>query len=255
MMEGPSRLACADGLDDGPRGPLNETPLPMHDLEEAIACFSEIDTEFSPPAMTKVAYLEQRLRLEEPAVLDARQAAGRRFLLDMLGLLSLPATQGEAQEPPRGWEPAHPYKYLLWLLRRTAQDGLAAAVAGSAGVCDLAAADLAALCRWAALHGLQARELGQIQPNFFTGRAAERVSDARMHPRLWQLAEESSHRSTDYLSMAFRSMAGAEHDEPQGHGRGEALAAVFEQVQAPGPYAHGRWKVFFPEATPPRDDR
>jgi hypothetical protein len=254
-ISGIARLAAHANNPNGNPEPL---ALTAHDLDQVLACFSEIDTESPAQESSKIAYLEQMLRLQEPRHLTESQLSGRRFLLDMLSLMSLLPTGQQAQEVTlKDWHPAHPFKYLIYLLERTSCVELAARVTAIQGIQEFVDADFMALGQWLDRHGIASHELALIQPNFFIGarRAAPVPAENQgLHPNFVALAQASRERNHDYVAEAFlslseplklvqRSMA---LPAPMAHaGRGEAIASIYDTPYDPMAALQTRLKAFF----------
>ena len=223
-----------------PIGNDDSQALTAEDVDEVLACFSEIDTESLVLESNKIAYLEQMLRLQEPRHLSETQLSGRRFLLDMLRRLSLLPTGNQAQaEAIKDWDPSHPLKYLVYLLERTAASALAERVRVVKGIQDFLEMDLMSLGQWIDRHGIDVRELALIQPNFFAGEKAATAAQVQqpIHPQFAALAEESKSRNNDYVAEAFLSKAGpmnlvhkstVQQMNVAEQGRGEALASIYD---------------------------
>jgi hypothetical protein len=204
-----SRLARLASTTNHPIGTEEELATNGHDLGALLDCFSEIDTESKLPERNKIAYLEQLLRLREPRHLTESQARGRRFLLDMLSLLCL-LPEGQTEEAlPQGWDPTLEFKYLVYLLERTAKPVLATQVRQATDITALGETGILALREWLHHNGLDAHELALIQPNFF--RTQKRVetqqNDLRIHPLFAALSKASQERNHDYLTGTFFGMS------------------------------------------------
>ncbi len=236
-------------------------------LDNALDCFSEINTESLTLESNKITYLEQMLRLQEPRHLSETQLSGRRFLLDMLSLMSgLPQRQSTHEAAPvmdLAIEP-HRFKYLIYLLERTTRSELADRVREVSGIHDLQENDLAALGKWLDRYGIDGRELALIQPNFFAGYRKEGMQEAAshgIHPQFAALAQASRERNCDYLAEAFLSLAepmklvpkavGQQGSEANGApktshaGRGEALASIYDTPFDQKAATQTRLKAFF----------
>jgi hypothetical protein len=259
-----SQVAVLAAHPNHPMGNPKQETSAKGDLDKVLDCFSEIDTESLKHEGNKIAYLEQMLRLQEPKHLSETQLSGRRFLLDMLSLMSeLPDRQPthEAAETTIGVGlPQHRFKYLIYLLERTTRDELAARVSEVEGIHDFDASELAALGQWLDRYGIDGRELALIQPNFFGGFRKEGQQESSfqgIHPHFAALAEASRERNCDYLAEAFVSLAeplklvpkaqAQQNSTPStGHqGRGEALASIYDTPFDQKTATQTRLKAFF----------
>lgn len=251
-LSGIARLAARA---DHPIGNPELEGLSTHDLDEVLACFSEIDTESSQES-NKIAYLEQMLRLREPRHLTETQLSGRRFLLDMLSRLSqLPAGEQAQTVALKDWYPSHPYKYLIYLLERTGRHELSATIHHAQGIQSFQESDLIALRQWMDRYGIAAHEVALIQPNFFAVRSKDASSDDQkgIHPQFAALVDSSRERSHDYAEEVF--LGGSERRLIQNplqatealnlEGRGEALASIYEQAFDQQGDNKGHLKAFF----------
>jgi hypothetical protein len=258
MISSYSGLARLAALAKNPTGNSEPPAMSMQALDQVLACFSEIDTESSTRESNKITYLEQMLRLQEPRHLSATQLSGRRFLLDMLRLLSqLPASGQSAREAAPAKDAQPRFQTLVYLLERTARPELAAKVAAIDGVHALDAAELVALVQWMDRYGITGRELALIQPSFFAGTSKvvdERQSSTGIHPQFAALVDSSQRRSTDYLAQAFLSQSeplrlvpkpSVEPPAPASPGIGEALASIFDTPHDAEAATRSRLKAFF----------
>lgn len=236
-----------------------ESALAAQDLGASLDCFSEIDTESSTPESNKIAYLEQLLRLREPQHLSETQQSGRRFVLDMLRFLCQLPDMQQAQAGPQAWDPNLEFKYLVYLLERTAKPDLAEQMRHADSILSLDEPTILALREWLSRHGLDAHELALIQPNFFRGKKAAMQVEHQMslHPMFAALSRASSERNHDYLASTFFGMSQppvlqhADHHprlkaqfKPQA-GLEEAMATIFEPPYDESAATQTRLKAFF----------
>jgi hypothetical protein len=240
--------------------------LNRQDLEALIDCFSEIDTESKLPESNKIAYLEQLLRLREPRHLSETQQSGRRFVLDMLRLLSqladgveqhasleqLDARSAEAVLP-LVWDPSLEFKYLVYLMERTARPDLAARVRASQGITTWDEEGILHLREWLNAHGLDAHELALIQPNFFRShvqKATEKPKGMRIHPSFVALSKATQERNHDYLAGTFFGLSQPIAVEASSKmktgpsGLQEAMASIFDTPYNPQAATQTRLKAF-----------
>ncbi len=252
-FSGFARLAAPT---DHPIGNPELQGLSTQDLDEVLACFSEIDTESSQES-NKIAYLEQMLRLQEPRHLSETQLSGRRFLLDMLSRLSQLPTGEQAQTVAlKDWYPSHPYKYLIYLLERTGRHELSSTIQHAQGIQSFQESDLLALRQWMDQYGIAANEVALIQPNFFAVRSrdASGMEQKGIHPQFVPLVDSSRERSHDYAEEAFLGaseplrliqspLQAAEMLNVES--RGEVLASIYEQPFDQQADDKGRLKAFF----------
>ncbi len=229
------------------------------DLESALDCFSEIDTESSTPESNKIAYLEQLLRLHAPQNLSETQRNGRSFVLDMLRILCLLPSVQRAQEgvgtTPKDWDPSLEFKYLVYLFERTARPDLAEKVRQAENILSLDGAGILGLREWLTKHGLEGREIALIQPNFFSGTRTAPINNDQvsLHPMFEELHAESKTRNHDYIIRSFYGLShslrvnpevgSAEQVRPQ-VGLEEALATVFETPVLENPAPKMRLKAY-----------
>lgn len=220
-------------------------PMGQDDLENLHSRFSEIDTETHSPESSKISYLEQVLRLRERPNLSEQQQIGRRFILDMLNSLCLLAekqqVQGNIDVAPTHWEATHEFKYLIYLLERATMADLAEKVRASQGISSLENTDILSLRAWMRKHGLDAYELGLIQPNFFMqkGTVQADLQSIAIHPQFALLSKASKKNDHDYLTQAFLGLSqplrpnNEAVEEAPKNGFEAAVATIFEAPTVP----------------------